>query len=401
MAAVAIVGSGPSGLYLAEALSKGDEMLRVDVFDRLPGPFGLLRYGVAPDHVSTRRIVETLARVLDRSNVRFFGGIKVGQDLSSTDMLYHYDAVVLATGAYRGRRVAVDGLPTDCSRTAIDTALWINGHPDFDQYSLPSAVRSVVVVGAGNVALDMARLFAKGGAGLAGISISDAARKWLAAHPIEEIHLLIRGNAQNTRFSPAELKELLQLNGFCATVATDDVDGPIAGEGANLAAYKLIRQLEPSCNPGSRSLTFHFNSAPRRWSAGNLQVETRHGIRHVACDLMIHAIGQETATQDGLHSLAVRASKSGRDQILDRPGLSYAIGWCAEPGVGAIPAQRIAAQALSVRMRTDLAKLAAENRPDIATYFHARGIQPVAWQPRGFAPREPQISEAAIFAAGA
>src|SRR3546814_12622323 len=109
MAVVAVVGSGPSGLYLADALSKADTALRVDVFDRLPGPFGLLRYGVAPDHGSTRRIAETLSRVLDRPNVRFFGGIDVGQVISSADLLSHYDAVAFATGAYRGRRVDIAG----------------------------------------------------------------------------------------------------------------------------------------------------------------------------------------------------------------------------------------------------------------------------------------------------
>ena len=164
---VAVVGSGPAGLYTAEALVKQAAALdppcavRVDVLDRLPTPYGLVRYGVAPDHKSIKSIAEYLRGVLEHDGVRFLGGVHLGDDVTREDLLACYDAVVYATGAMRDRRLGIDGEDLPGSYAATDFVNWYCGHPDIDPAAFTLDAESVAVIGVGNVAVDVARILVR------------------------------------------------------------------------------------------------------------------------------------------------------------------------------------------------------------------------------------------------
>src|ERR1700742_2563932 len=164
---VAVVGSGPAGLYTAEALVKHAAALpdpvrvRVDVLDRLPTPYGLVRYGVAPDHKSIKSIAEYLRKVLESPDVRFIGGVHFGQDVTRDDLRAAYDAVVYATGAMRDRRLGIPGEDLPGSYAATDFVNWYCGHPDVGPDSFTLDAESVAVIGVGNVAVDVARILAR------------------------------------------------------------------------------------------------------------------------------------------------------------------------------------------------------------------------------------------------
>jgi ferredoxin/flavodoxin---NADP+ reductase len=164
---VAVVGSGPAGLYTAEALVKQAAALdppcqvSVDVLDRLPTPYGLVRYGVAPDHPSIKSIAEYLRGVLEHADVRFIGGVRLGGEVTREDLLACYDAVVYATGAMRDRRMGIEGEDLPGSYAATDFVNWYCGHPDTGPDTFTLDAESVAVVGVGNVAVDVARILVR------------------------------------------------------------------------------------------------------------------------------------------------------------------------------------------------------------------------------------------------
>src|SRR5690348_1728951 len=164
---VAVVGSGPAGLYTAEALVKQAALLpsavnvRVDVLDRLPTPYGLVRYGVAPDHKSIKSVANYLRRVLESPGVTFVGGVHFGTDVTREELLEAYDAVVYATGAMRDRRLGIPGEDLLGSHAATDFVNWYCGHPDVDPGAFTLDAESVAVIGVGNVAVDVARILAR------------------------------------------------------------------------------------------------------------------------------------------------------------------------------------------------------------------------------------------------
>ena len=170
---VAVVGSGPAGLYAAEALVKQAAALplpvplRVDVIDRLPTPYGLVRYGVAPDHKSIKSIAQYLRKVLESPDVRFVGGVHLGEDVTRDDLVSAYDAVIYATGAMRDRRLGIPGEDLPGSYAATDFVNWYCGHPDMDSSAFTLDAESVAVIGVGNVAVDVARILARDSGGTA------------------------------------------------------------------------------------------------------------------------------------------------------------------------------------------------------------------------------------------
>jgi ferredoxin/flavodoxin---NADP+ reductase len=153
---IAVVGAGPAGLYAAAELAERWPGARVDVFDRMPVPFGLVRYGIAPDHVRTKRVTDLLRRTLERSNVRFLGGVEIGSGLPVEDLARCYDSIVLATGAPQSARLGIAGEGLPGSMAAVDFMAWANAHPDATAPALDCP--AAAIVGAGNVALDVARL---------------------------------------------------------------------------------------------------------------------------------------------------------------------------------------------------------------------------------------------------
>jgi ferredoxin--NADP+ reductase len=224
---VAVVGSGPSGIYAADALVSQDEIpVEVDIIDRLPVPFGLVRYGVAPDHLSIRSVRDTLDKVLDKPGVRFLGNVEVGRDVTMADLHACYDAVILTYGASRDRRLGIPGEDLDGSVAATDFVAWYCGHPDADrelfERLVPSAT-AAVVVGVGNVAVDVTRVLAKTVGELDHTDMPQHVFDTLAQSQITDVYLLGRRGPAQAAWTTKELKELGDLLEAEVVVRPEDV----------------------------------------------------------------------------------------------------------------------------------------------------------------------------------
>ncbi|MEZ0492220.1 FAD-dependent oxidoreductase [Kineococcus sp. TBRC 1896] len=219
---VAVVGTGPAGIYSAQMLLKQLPGVSVDLFDKLPAPFGLVRYGVAPDHPAIKRIQEPLQDVLESAGVRLLCNVEVGRDVSVQELSEHYDAVVLATGAEQDAPLDVPGHDLPGSHGAAAFVAWYNSHPDADpRWSLRA--RAAAVVGGGNVALDVTRVLAQQADRLLSTDVSDDVHEALRRSELREVHVFVRRGPVGTRFSPLELRELGEQPGFDVVVDPGDV----------------------------------------------------------------------------------------------------------------------------------------------------------------------------------
>jgi ferredoxin--NADP+ reductase len=206
---LAIVGAGPAGIYAADLLVKAerDFEVEIDLFEQLPAPYGLVRYGVAPDHPRIKGIVNALREVLDRGTVRYFGNVRYGEDLTLADLKRHYHAVIFATGAIRDASLDVPGIDAEGSYGAADFVSWFDGHPDVSR-EWPLEAAQVGVIGNGNVALDVSRMLIKHADDLLSTEVPDNVYQGLKANPIEELHLFGRRGPLYVKFTPLELREL-------------------------------------------------------------------------------------------------------------------------------------------------------------------------------------------------
>jgi ferredoxin/flavodoxin---NADP+ reductase len=278
---VAVVGSGPAGLYAAEALVKQAAALPVpvpvlvDVIDRLPTPYGLVRYGVAPDHKSIKSIAQYLRKVLESPDVRFVGGVHLGEDVTRDDLLAAYDAVIYATGAMRDRRLGIPGEDLPGSYAATDFVNWYCGHPDVDAGAFTLDAESVAVIGVGNVAVDVARILARDPAELHTTDVPQPVLDALHASKVREVHMIGRRGPAHGKFTTKELRELGDLPGVDVVVHADEADlnaFDLAGEGIALAeSDRRVRgnmvaiakwaqgqTTEPAATGHSRRLTVRF-----------------------------------------------------------------------------------------------------------------------------------------------
>lgn len=221
---VAIVGSGPSGMYAADALFKSPLTIQVDVFDRLPTPFGLLRGGVAPDHQKMKTIGKYYERVAAHERFSFFGNVKIGKDLSVEDLHRFYDAIIFACGAETDKRLGILGEELKGSHTATEFVGWYNGHPDYQDREFDLSQESVAVIGQGNVAIDVTRILAKTMNELKGSDITERALEKLAQSKVKEIHLIGRRGPVQAAFTELELKELGELENCNVVIDPKDLE---------------------------------------------------------------------------------------------------------------------------------------------------------------------------------
>lgn len=204
---VAVIGAGPAGIYAADILTKEHAGAEVDVFDRLPAPYGLVRYGVAPDHPRIKEIIKALGRVMSNDAIRFFGNVDYGTDLKLADLNRHYDATIFATGAIRDQPLDIPGIDLPGSHGAADFVSWYAGHPDVPRDWMLEA-ESVAVIGAGNVALDVARMLAKPADEQLTTEVADSVHQGLSANRAKDVHIFARRGPAQVKFSPMELREL-------------------------------------------------------------------------------------------------------------------------------------------------------------------------------------------------
>ena len=209
---VAIIGAGPSGFYAAGALLQQKEVtLLVDMFDRLPTPHGLVRYGVAPDHQKIKSVAKIYDRTAADPRFRFFGNVALGRDITHADLRRHYDQILFAVGAQADRKLNIPGEDLAGSLSATEFVAWYNGHPDFADLSLDLNCEAAVVVGVGNVAMDVARILAKSVDELRNTDMTDAALATLATSRIKDIYVLSRRGPAQVKFTPPEIKEFGEL----------------------------------------------------------------------------------------------------------------------------------------------------------------------------------------------
>jgi NADPH-dependent glutamate synthase beta subunit-like oxidoreductase len=272
---VAVVGAGPAGIYAAEALTRQDAVpVAVDLIDRLPTPFGLVRHGIAPDHPKMRAIRDTLHRFLEDPLVRFVGNVEVGVDISLDELRRHVDAVIYTYGAARDRHLGIEGEDLPGSLAATELVAWYTGHPDADRARVEAAlagVRSAVVVGVGNVALDVARVLARTPAELEPTDMPQHVLDTLAATTVEEITVLGRRGPAQASFTTQELRELDGLEGATVLVDAADLELDPGAEERAAADRNVTRNLavlrgwaDHTPEPGRTRLRLRFFGRPVR-----------------------------------------------------------------------------------------------------------------------------------------
>src|SRR6059036_3661305 len=229
---VAVVGSGPAGFYAAGALLGAEEGFEVDMIERLPTPWGLVRLGVAPDHPKLKSVSRAFERIAERPGFRFLGNVEVGRDLTHADLTRLYDAVIYAFGAQSDRRLGIPGEDLAGSWSATEFVAWYNGHPDFQNLSLDLNVDRAVVIGNGNVALDVARMLALTPEELAPTDTTEPAIEAIGASTLREIMIVGRRGPAQASWTTQELKEMGELAGADVRVDPAELELDAASEAA-------------------------------------------------------------------------------------------------------------------------------------------------------------------------
>lgn len=401
---IAIIGSGPAGYYTAEAAQKkfGDDV-HIDIIDRLPVPFGLIRFGVAPDHQSIKAVADRYERVALSDNVRFVGNVSVGRDVSVEELQGLYDVVVLATGAPNDRKLEIPGgnLPGVVGSAAF--VGWYNGHPDFADLNPPLDGRHVVIVGNGNVALDVARILAKTRAEFGGSDIVGHALDALETAATEEVTILGRRGPHQIAMTPKELGELGHLERATVRVELDDL--PELGDDALLepGIRKSVTHLRefaaiPEAFRADKeiSINFDFFAAPvaieGEGKVERIRIErTRldEQLRSIGtgetydmeCSMVISCIGYQTPPIDGVpyeHGRGRFANVEGR--IL--PGL-YCVGWARRGPSGTIGTNRPDGENIVELIAEDFTANRGtgrkKGRAGLDTLLNLRGVDVVAF----------------------
>lgn len=334
-AKVAIVGSGPAGCYLAQALDKALDDVEITIIDRLPVPYGLIRYGVAPDHQGTKAVVRQFARLFERQGVGFAGNIEVGRDVSLADLRAMMDVVVLASGLSRDRTLDVPGADLDgVFGSGAVTRYW-NGHPESGVFQ-PRFGTRVAVIGNGNVALDIVRILSKREGDFAGSDLDPAH----VNAEVEEIHVIGRSPLEQARFDAAMLRELGSVAGLACTLA----DGDTLSDGDNPCIAALHERFAADTGSATRRIVFHsgwspvaFQGAGGRIAAIDLQRTGGEEGKSLSCDSLVTAIGFDDDGKLG-RSLLLSTAKDAEAGIID-DGL-FVAGWFKRGPRGTIPENR-------------------------------------------------------------
>ncbi|MCJ2139562.1 FAD-dependent oxidoreductase [Methylobacterium sp. E-066] len=373
---IAVVGSGPAGFYAAEALLRSGVPVAVDLFERLPAPFGLVRFGVAPDHPKLKQVTAVFDRIAGLPGFRFVGGVEVGVDVSVAELGACYHAVILANGASLDRRMGIPGEDLAGSHQAGAFIGWYNGHPDAAGLAFDLSTERAVVIGHGNVALDVARILLKTPDALRHTDIAAHALDALAESRIREVQIVGRGGVERARFSPKELAEFGDLAACSTGLDPDDLPEGVpkppaeAGVEARANAEILRAFAEASRDTGQpRRCLIRFGLEPRQL-AGDGHVERLHLCRPATnetialkCGLVISSIGRRTAPMLGVPydaATGVHANLGGRIHAdhVTMPGL-YACGWSKRGPHGTIGTNRACGVETAAAVLDDLAALPA------------------------------------------
>ena len=346
---VAIVGAGPSGFYAADGLLRARPDLHIDIIDRLPTPYGLVRAGVAPDHQGTKAIVRQFEKLLGQPDVRFAGNIDVGRDLSWEEFDAAYDAVIVATGMVIDKKLGVPGEDLPHVWGSWRFVAWLNGHPDFRGGPDLSTVKSVAVIGNGNVALDVARVLAKSAEEMAKSDIVPEAGAAIAAAPITDIHVIGRRGPEHASFTNNELAEMGRL--ARAVSVTDAKALSVAPPATDPTPERLrkTKNLEilkgfAGHKAGEKPVTVHFvfGAVSKAIRPGEIELSTGT----LKADLVVTCIGY-----------------SGED--FPKRDDVFPVGWAKRGPTGTIPTNRAESHAVAQQVLAFLKDRDPKSGPDV------------------------------------
>ncbi|MGW5744918.1 FAD-dependent oxidoreductase [Amycolatopsis sp. NPDC003861] len=406
---VAVVGAGPAGIYAADILDKSDADVQIDLFERMPAPFGLIRYGVAPDHPRIKGIVTALEKVLSKPNIRLLGNIDYGTDIKLDELREFYDAVIFSTGASADRALDIPGIDLDGSYGAADFVSWYDGHPDVPR-TWPLTASSVAVLGVGNVALDVARVLAKTADELLTTDIPDNVYQGLKASPVTDVHVFGRRGPAQAKFTPLELRELDHSPNVEVIVHPEDIEfdeGSIAALRASKQIDMVVKTLQEWAirEPGTRQrrLHLHFFHSPaevlgedgkvtglrteRTELTGDGNVRGTGEFHDWDVQAVYRAVGYLSSHLPELpfdHVAGVVPNQAGRVLDLDEnqlPGV-YVTGWIKRGPVGLIGHTKGDAAETIASLLADADTLAAPKfaSPDaILDFLETRGIPFTNW----------------------
>ena len=360
---VAIVGAGPAGYFAAQALqnlANDDRVFEIDMIERLPTPWGLVRSGVAPDHPKIKTVSKVFEKIATAENFRLFANVEIGSDMTVAQLQEKYDAVIIATGSSIGKKLGIPGEDLRGSLSAADFVPWYNSHPDYVDVKVPLDCDTAVVIGAGNVAMDVARMLALEPSELDPTDTADHAIDAFKQSNIRKVYISARRGPEHAAFTSPELRELPKLEHTNVVIRKEDIEAAIVRAGAepekdvksNLDAMLLIAE-----NPKSehdRTMEFLFQHTPKE-ILGTDRVEgvvysTPNGDVTIKCGLVITAIGYQAQGIDGVpyeNGKVVNTDGRVKDNL-------YVVGWAKRGPSGVIGTNKSDAAAVIELLASDL-----------------------------------------------
>ncbi len=387
---VAIVGAGPAGYFAALALNNlqsDDLKFSIDMIERLPTPWGLVRSGVAPDHPKIKTVAKVFEKVANEPNFRLFANVELGSDVTIEQLEEMYDAVVIATGTALGKRLGIPGEDLPGSMSAAAFVPWYNAHPDFKDEEIDLSCETAVVIGAGNVAMDVARMLALEPSELDSTDTADHAIAAFKSSAVRTVIISARRGPENAAFTSPELRELPKLEHTNVIIDKADVEAAIkrAGESpekdvkSNLDAMLLIAEQEPTNH--ERTMKFQFLATPKEIKGSDrveevvFQKTGSDEVFSIKCGLVITAIGYEAASLEGL--------PYEKGKVLNTDGRVrknlYVVGWAKRGPSGVIGTNKSDAADVMKLLVEDLK--APKNGADVATIIaHNKIVTQMHWQ---------------------
>lgn len=346
---VAIVGAGPSGFYAADGLLRARPDLHIDIIDRLPTPYGLVRAGVAPDHQGTKAIVRQFEKLLAQPDVRFAGNIDVGRDISWDEFDAAYDAVIVATGMVIDRKLGIAGEDLAHVWGSWRFVGWLNGHPDFRDGPDLSEVRNVAVIGNGNVALDVARVLAKSADEMAKSDIVPEAGAAIAAAPLTDIYVIGRRGPEHASFTNNELAEMGRLARAVSVTDAKALEVTAPATDPTPERLRKTKNLEilkgfAGHEAGEKPVTVHFlfGAVPQAIRPGEIELSTGT----LKADLIVTCIGY------------------GGEEFPKRDDV-FPVGWARRGPTGTIPTNRAESHAVAQQVLAFLKDRDPKSGPDV------------------------------------
>ncbi len=393
---VAVVGAGPAGFFTVEALLKQTSRLfEVDLIERLPTPFGLVRSGVAPDHQKLKSVTKAFEKIAKLPRFRFLGNVTVGKDITAEELATHYDQVVYAVGSATDRHLGIPGEKLSGSHAATEFVGWYNAHPDFREAHFDLDVERAVVIGVGNVALDVARVLLRDRDELAKTDIFGPALEALRTSPIREVVLVARRGPAQAAFTPIELQEFAELPSIRTQLDPEQLKvSPADFDHADAAARKnveLMHQLAASPRAGSRTLRIEFLASPVE-IRGDQRVKSLRLERNEVVNGKARGTGTFFELETGLVFRSIGYFGEPLPGVPFDPGTGtipnhdgrvlprvYAVGWIRRTATGVIGTNKVDAHTVVEKMIEDAPSLPEVPRSGITALLEQRGVRVTTW----------------------